>query len=434
MHRTIIILFLISLFGVGLCPATGEEIPMAQRMVLYNAQKKMDKSNIDAAILMLIQLKAEERLKGENKGNNIHHLVDFTLGNCFLLQGKNKKATDAYLAAVNKNPDFSMGWLNLAKAAYDMEAYTHAGNYFFKGYETSQEKNAETLYYSAAAHMAAGNFIKALNAFKGLMSNHPSEIKTEWKETLVHIHLGLKKPSDALLVMMELARETTGKKQRQWREALLHQYMALGMNEKALAWAIWLINDNPVEPKWWQALAHLHLNENRHEEALVAMTLYSHLVPLTTTESILLADLNLHAGIPAQAVKLYEKTLNDNTDMDSIKKLVHGYRAIHRPEAALLWAEKGLEKSNDLDLLTTKGDLLYEMTRYDDAADAFETVADKNKSPGRAWLMAGYAAWNAGDIDRALRDLKKAAGFDSHKKNANLAMSQLYQMEKVVSP
>jgi len=54
-----------------------------------------------------------------------------------------------------------------------------------------------------------------------------------------------------------------------------------------------------------------------------------------------------------------------------------------------------------------------------------ETAARGRKKPGRSWLMAGYAAWNAGDVEKSLRAFKHAVKYPKQKKSARKALRQL---------
>jgi tetratricopeptide (TPR) repeat protein len=75
-----------------------------------------------------------------------------------------------------------------------------------------------------------------------------------------------------------------------------------------------------------------------------------------------------------------------------------------------------------------KADLLYSLDRFGDAAAAYSAAArNKGRQESRAWLMAGYAAWEAQDTDAALQYFKKAAESENHKKDAKAAIKRLAQ-------
>jgi Tfp pilus assembly protein PilF len=76
--------------------------------------------------------------------------------------------------------------------------------------------------------------------------------------------------------------------------------------------------------------------------------------------------------------------------------------------------------------LLLKGDVLYESKDYKAADKAFRTAAQKNCSQkGRAWLMAGYAAWQYNDFVAGRSAFKQAAQYKRHRKDALAAIAQL---------
>ena len=73
-----------------------------------------------------------------------------------------------------------------------------------------------------------------------------------------------------------------------------------------------------------------------------------------------------------------------------------------------------------------KADLLYSLERYREAEEVYRQVARKETpQTGRAWLMAGYAAWQSEDFSASRSAFEKAAADRCHRKAALLAMRQL---------
>ncbi len=206
----------------------------------------------------------------------------------------------------------------------------------------------------------------------------------------------------------------------------MYQYLTVNMKKKALAYVQWLTREQPLEPRWWKGLAHLHLQENRYRPALVALTLKGFLTPFTDRELQIVADLNTALGIPIQAARFYEKILEKEFDQATIYKIAQSYQSLHRPGEALAWVQKGLDQEGGAARLTLmKGNLLYEMKRRDEAAAAFEDAARHPENAGRAWLMAAWSAWSVGDHDRARKALEKALKIPSARREADKALAQL---------
>ena len=350
----------------------ADDIPRAARMVIHKAQKHMEKKQFAEAIHVLEKFRAKGKTLNpdtpDSKGYR-HYLVHFTLGNCYLMSRNCSAAQARYRAAVNLNPDFHQGWMNLAKCCYDMEAHAKAGHAFLKGYETATKKDPETLYFGAVCFMGAGDGKKALSVFHRLLKEHPpSAIKLEWKEAMVQAYFDCNETRKALPFIETLSEQTKGEKRRQWQEVRLQTYLSLNMKKKALQYVNRLIREYPTEARWWKGLAHLYLKVNRYRPALAALTIKGFLEPLTAREEKIVADLNMTLGIPIEAVRFYEKLARKRFKADTAYGLAHGYLRLHQPLKALKWVEKGLSgQKNNPRLLLLKGELLYALERYPEA-------------------------------------------------------------------
>jgi hypothetical protein len=113
-----------------------------------------------------------------------------------------------------------------------------------------------------------------------------------------------------------------------------------------------------AEGKADQALAHVHLTDNRFEKALAAMLSYSYLAPLTREESRLVADLYLSCNIPFSAARQNEAwlaahgdTLSEKQVLERIKTISRAWLSAGDPDQALAWAKKGLAIKDDSELV-----------------------------------------------------------------------------------
>ncbi len=104
-----------------------------------------------------------------------------------------------------------------------------AAEAFLKGYETSEEKNPEILYYAAASYLSAEKNAKAIPVLERLIAQDASKARDEWKETLAHAYIADGKPQKAIPLMQRLVETFSGEKKMQWQENLLYQYLALDM-------------------------------------------------------------------------------------------------------------------------------------------------------------------------------------------------------------
>lgn len=334
----------------GQCVAQAEEMIREGKFVdaiarLTSFQKKQD------------GISAE---KAEKKGYS-HYYIDYMLGNALMMQVEKsgvgqqsidkksraglERAAHHYLQAVKKREDCAPAWLNLANCYYSMGRMAAASEGFVKGYTFSapEKRKAEYLYYGAMCRFQAGgeeNGKEAHTLFKQLMKHHPKSISLEWLESYVTILLSIKYDKTALPHIHTLARKFQGKRQEQWQEILLNQYLTLKMEKEAIQYVNELIDSDPVNSKWWKARCHLYLNLNRLKPGLISLMVYGYLEPLTREEKSLMADLFLTLDMPSKAASIYESLLKTSFDDALAQRLIHAEQMSGRPEKAIVWVEQ----------------------------------------------------------------------------------------------
>lgn len=409
-------------------------VPHAAHKALTKSHVLMEKEDYTGAaeVLKSFQARKPKWLKrgGRDPEGYLHYLVDFNLANCYLAMSRPDRAIPHYESVLAARPDFSPGWMNLAKACYDAGNHRLAAECFIKGYETTKEKHPDPLYYAAVSYITVDDRANALKVLKRLFDEYPDDIKTEWREQLVQVHLALEQPRKALPHIEVLAKTTRGKRQRQWQEVLFYQYRILKMKKKALNYARWLVRTYPENPKWWKALASLHLEQGRHRKALTALMAYDYLEQSSISDYRLLGDLSSSLGVPIQANRYYRKVLDEKGEKCDYKRWIQSYIRLHRPEQALAAADETLRKIDNPDLRMLKGEALYELEKYDEAVSTFAEVVEKKPDAGRAWLMMGYAAWQTGQYALAETALARAADFPAQQHAAQRLLTQLAQMDR----
>ncbi|BBO92436.1 tetratricopeptide repeat protein [Desulfosarcina ovata] len=431
LHRgwRLALLLIMLAFPVGVSAvdnSSRQPMPPAVRLVLARISPMIKAEDYPHAVEALKAFKARAESSGGTDGD--HPEIGFALGNCYLMLEQHASAVAAYKRVVARDETHTAAWLNMAKACYELEQYADAGRAFEKGYATATEKSPQTLYYSAVAHMLAGNNARAVDLFRRLADAHPDALKPEWKENWVQSLLAMDRPRQALPLIRDLARVYTGEKKIQWQEILLYQYVQLDMPKAAIALAQRLTRQAPTVAKWWKALAHVQLSARKEAAALAALTIYSYLTPLSLDEKKLLADLNLQLGIPVKAAPLYEAYLKEKPNPRVLERLATAFQQMGRPETALARIDTLASRSHDPALQLLRGELLYELKRYDAAVVVYRQVARaKGRHAGRAWLMAGYAAWQMHDWAASKNAFAHAAEYKAEKRSATNALRQLAQ-------
>jgi hypothetical protein len=434
-------------------PAAGQEgdpLPVAAGMCANKAAGFMEKKNYAKAVQQIESFQAKAKNVDPdtaNKKGYTHYYLDFLVGNCCIMMEKQgdgyvKKAALYYERAVKKYDGFYQAWLNLGQCRYTLKQMGKAARAFIRGYDTAPEKKGAYLYQAAACYYFNAEYQNALNAFNRLMKTHPAEVTLDRKEVLVNILFSLKKNRRALPYLKELAAKSKGDKKRTWQEALLYQYMELGMDKQAVAYAGELTRQEPEEPKWWRALANIHFNKNRLEKGLEAFMVYSFTTPLSASETKLLADLYAGCNIPLEAARAYEawleKIQKDPANLTNAKgkKRTDRFLTIARAylqgrdyQTALKWADKGLAQGCGARLLAFKADLLFRERKYKSAYVAYKRLAGRGNSPGRSWLMAGYAALSCDNPEEAKQAFSLACKCPKVKSAALTALKQIGAMQ-----
>lgn len=423
---------------------TGEKLSLAEGLCVTKTQSLISEGRLAKAIETL-----ETYIHGvtsKEKKGRVHPYLYFLLGNTYLSQesgdpgSDSRKASECYKSVLKTAPDFTAAWLNLARCCYDLSDYSQASQAFEKGYGCSQVKKPVHLYYAAVCSFQAQDSKRALSLFETLMKQHPQAVTLARKEVLVNILFSMEKYVKALPFVEELAEKTPAPKQKKWQEILLQQYLNLEMDKQALDYAQKLTRIDPLEPKWWKGLSHIHLKNNRPENGLTAMVIYGFLTPMTPEEIELTADLYLSMDIPKKAALLYRDRFEKAPDQGTLEKMIQAFAMAHEPDDALKWIEKGLntpEKlKNKTDLLLLKAQLLYLQKSWEEAAQAYEKAALKNedsKKAGELWLMLGYSAMNCKRFKQAEKAFDKASKYKKQRKYALGAITQI-KMMKTLQP
>ncbi|MCG8684094.1 MAG: tetratricopeptide repeat protein [Desulfobacterales bacterium] len=338
---------------------------------ISRAQTFFGQGEITKAIATLESFVCPNATQKTSKGC-AHPYLFFTLGNFYAALGKetttntdiskaNKKAVQNYKSALKASAEFSEAWINLAAVCHTEGLHNEAANAFEKGYLFEDTPKAVHLYYAAVCYFQANNSLKALELFTMLERRHPDQITLAWKEVLVHVLFSLDRHKDALFHIETLANnpwpDKSGDRQKKWKEILVNQYLSLDMDKKALAYSKKLTRNDPLEPKWWKALSHVHLKHNQLKNGLSSLVVYSFLSPLTPDEKMLAADLYFSLNVPAKAADLYESLVTENQDhlkKTPLKKLIQARTMAHDPDAAIKWIEAALVDQTKQHTLTKK--------------------------------------------------------------------------------
>jgi tetratricopeptide (TPR) repeat protein len=404
-----------------------EEIPRPAHLLLNTVSKLIESNHFHEAIRQLesFQNKALKNSRHSKKVGNHHYLINFALGNCYLNTDQPDRAAEKYREVITERPRNFPAWSNLGKAYFQLQQHEKAADSFFRAYQISDPKQSQLLYLAATSHFTADQPEIALDRLLWLKQQHPAELFPGRQETLIQVLFALNRPREALPMIKTVIQNLTGQRKKNWQEILLSQYVTLNMHPAAISFAEELVLQDPLEPKWWKGLAHLQLTANLYHEALLSMTVYKRLKPLSAEEQKLMASLNLSLNIPLQATRIYEELMGTTVEPDIVKGLAHGYLKLDNKSMALKWIDTGLQHFEDSDLLLLKANLHFEQQQLELAESAYEKLVTLNPELGQAWLMWGYTAWKLGQESTARKALKRAMRFKTQKKSALALLNQM---------
>jgi tetratricopeptide (TPR) repeat protein len=190
----------------------------------------------------------------------------------------------------------------------------------------------------------------------------------------------------------------------------------LDMPEQARKFVNHLLEMESLEPRWWRIAAHLHLEAERYADALVALQVAGFLAPGDAREERLRADLCMHLGIPVQAIPYFTNLLeNDASDVEEhrvLSGLAQAYVQRHKPQEALEYLAQIDTTQESASQLRLRAQIQYMLKDYAQAHAAYVALArreEQGRKRSRAWFLALYAAWNAGDLKAAQSALRQAA-------------------------
>ncbi len=317
------------------------------------------------------------------------HMIEFTLANVLLLQDRKKEAVTHYRAALDLKPDYSPAWMNLGKTYYDLKQYELAGNALVRGYETSEEKEPETLFNACSAFLMVDQKEKAIPYLEMLVSGKLGPPKREWVQSLLRVYIDLKPAEKA------------------------EQMLGILVEKDA---------DNPI---WWHLSYQFYASQNDYRKAATCLTIYSYLTPLKRDEILILGDLFGAIGVPLQAARYYEQALESGGKPEEYERLISFLVAGHRLEKAREAAKRALKKGPTAKLWSLLGQIYYKQERYEVAFHAFSQSARLDPDNGEYPLMMGYCAIELEDRDKALSALRKASQFPRQRKVAKELLQQV---------
>lgn len=123
-----------------------------------------------------------------------------------------------------------------------------------------------------------------------------------------------------------------------------------------------------------------------------------------------LAEVNNHYK---EAIKYYSKGNDKDANSIFLERIADCYFALGDYNSALTYVDKGLAMAaDDDDLIMSKGNILNEMGRHDEAITILDSFIDKNPEFGYGYYRRGWFKDEKGDRDGAIDDYTMAIALD----------------------
>ncbi len=355
---------------------TINEVPHRTRMALIKSDEKREKDDLNGAIKEL-----QEFVRKHPKDD--HFILRNQLATLLVQAGRPEEALTQYQAAVQMEERFAQGWLSVGEIAYNLERYTVAAVALQNGFEQSENKQPNVLYYSAAAYLMAKAPSKAVPLLEDLVAGTYEPPKLEWYRALVASYAELKD--------VDNGRKTV--------EALLEQ---LG-----------------EDPDAWYLAFQFYTEIGDYEEAAIALTVADYTRPLKRKQAMQLGDIYSAIKVPALAGEYYQRALGDSGGtVQDYEKLASAHIASYAFDAAKRAIDDGLKTQPTYRLWSLLGDVHFIALDYPHALDAYRECSKLDSSQGRPYLMMGYCALQSGQPTEAFTYLERAGEFPDLRQTA----------------
>jgi len=361
------------------------DVPAAARLALFEAQQLRETSYPDQAVDLLLGFL-------EEYPDQDHFLVRFHLAVSWSRRGDQENAIREYGRAVEMEPLFAQGWLNMGELAYNLGRYGLAASSLTRGYEVSEWKDPNVLFFTSAAYVMDGRPEEAVPLLRELVDDPETETKLEWHRALVMAYLDLDDDENGSRAV----------------RAMLEQYRD--------------------DPEAWQIAFQYSASRSDYEKAVVALIITGYLRPLSVDEQMTLGDLFLAVGVPSRAGDLYEGALADSGTTADLERLASAHVAAYEFDEARVVLGRALEQESTPRLWSLLGDMNFMDKDYEGSMEAYRRSAEADTVSGRAWLMMGYCAIQLERYGVAIPPLERAAAFDDVGEKASQLLGALRAM------
>jgi len=381
------LLCIVTVMAMVLCSAASpaqsstdiqwDQVPAKTRMALYKAQQEMNENRIEKAISMLLAFQ-------KKRPDDNHFLIEFNIGTAYGLLNNYTQAIVHLEKTVALAETYAPAWVNLGKLYYQTKDFSRAGAALEKGFRSDVQKDPEILFIAMAACYQGNDLAKTVALGEELLFTFKWE-----KNDIVSL--------------------------------LASTYIGLGNFAGAVDMLKRLTASDPSKAEVWKLLAQAHFKNQQFKEAAIAYEIYGFLHNPSREELVVMGDLFNMVGVPQQASHYYEQALQGGGTADEYEKMSVAYYTAYEFDKAIAAVDKAIAAEANAERLLLKAQLYYLRDDFGEAQSYYVKAAEVLSKDGHEWLMAGYCAMRAGNIDLARQLLHRASEFPAQRTEA-LAM------------
>ena len=208
-----------------------------------------------------------------------------------------------------------------------------------------------------------------------------------------------------------------------WYQLLLAAHMELKQYAAGIKVLEKLIVRYPQKELYWQQLASLYAQQNKHVSVLAVQVLAQRLELSDRHVLVRLSKLYRYLNIPYKAAQLLDKGMQDGVivkNQKNLNRLADSWLAAREKEKAVVVLKRVAKRDSTGESDLKYGRVLFDLEQWQGASVAFDNSLQKltGKSRGMATLMAGLAQFHLGHLKRAQVLLNKATAYQREQQQA----------------
>lgn len=363
-----------------------------------------------------------------NQLTRVHELI---------AKNKNNEALDKATALLDRaNGDYEKAMV------YQTIGFLHAGNNNYKAALRSfeealqldslpQQPYEELLFNTGQMYYVDDQTAKAIQRIEQYMAETTTPPKPDAHIMLASAYAEQKRFRDALVQVDQAIAKVPNPKEP-WLQLKLSLHYELKQWPQCAEVLVRLIALVPAKEDYWKQLSSIFFEIKKDEESMAVLALAERQGFLDLENEVRnLANIYMLLDIPYKAARVMAAGLERKilkSDEKTLTQLGDAWMLAREYEKAEPVLKQAASISGTGDIYFRLGQIYIEDERWKQALEMFEKAQGKSlKNPGEAAFLAGVAAYNLKDKQRAIGLLQRALQFDSTRSNATQWLNHIRQ-------